>query len=89
MDEPEPRAPEPSGSFLPLLFIAALALGARTLGFSDVFPSEGEVVLRIDDASYHARRVVYGVENFPRVLSFDPYLNFPDGARVPWPFLYD
>ena len=43
----------------------------------------------LDDASYHARRILWGVANFPHVLQFDPYLNYPSGARVPWPPLYD
>lgn len=89
MDESESRSCEPGGSLLPILLIGVLALGVRALGFSDVFSGDGEVVFRMDDASYHARRVFYGVANFPSVLSFDPYLNYPDGARVPWPLLYD
>jgi len=41
------------------------------------------------DAWYHMRRIVYTLEHFPQTLGFDPYLNFPDGARAIWPPLFD
>jgi dolichyl-diphosphooligosaccharide--protein glycosyltransferase len=41
-----------------------------------------------NDAYYHLRRIVYSVVNFPAVLEFDPYINFPVGAKPIWtPFL--
>jgi dolichyl-diphosphooligosaccharide--protein glycosyltransferase len=49
----------------------------------------GEVVIKFDDASYHARRAHYSFERFPAVLHFDPYLNHPDGSPSPWPPLWD
>ena len=37
------------------------------------------------DCYYHLRRLVHFVENFPRVMMFDPLLNWPAGGWVDWP----
>jgi len=66
-----------------------LAVAARALRFPLVFVGDGGVVLRLDESQYHARRALYTFENFPRVLDHDPYINFPQGADVPWPPLHD
>lgn len=55
----------------------------------DVFAADGHVLLEPWDGSYHARRALYTFENFPAVLRFDPYLDYPDGAVVPVAPLYD
>jgi asparagine N-glycosylation enzyme membrane subunit Stt3 len=70
--------------------VAALGLtvGVRCLALPDVFV-DGETVLRMDDSQYHARRAEYTFVHFPEVLRADPYLNYPAGADVPWPPLYD
>jgi hypothetical protein len=65
-----------------------LAFGLRAAGWSDVLVG-GEVVVKFDDASYHARRAHYTFERFPAILHFDPYLNHPDGSPSPWPPLWD
>jgi dolichyl-diphosphooligosaccharide--protein glycosyltransferase len=95
----EARAPGDSGAsdsalrraltWLALLAIGALALAIRSRSFGFVFTGAGEVILRSDDSQYHARRALFSLVNFPAVLTRDPYLNFPDGARVPWPPLWD
>ncbi len=72
-----------------LLAVFALALGIRALRFDAAFPDEGIVRFAIHDASYHARRALYSFVNFPAVLTFDPYIAYPDGAPVPIPPLYD
>jgi dolichyl-diphosphooligosaccharide--protein glycosyltransferase len=46
-------------------------------------------VFTIGDPYYHLRLALYASEHFPCFLSFDPYLNHPGGASVPWPPLYD
>ena len=74
---------------LGLLAVLALAFGLRSLTFPGVFVGEGEAILRMDDSQYHARRALYTFARFPRVLDRDTYLNFPQGANVPWPPLYD
>ena len=42
-----------------------------------------------NDAYYHMRRVFYSLARFPEVVEFDPYLNFPEGARIIWPPFFD
>jgi dolichyl-diphosphooligosaccharide--protein glycosyltransferase len=66
----------------------ALALGIRSLGFEFVFVGD-EVVFPPADAQYHLRRAFYTFVNFPAVLLFDPYINYPGGASVPWAPLFD
>jgi dolichyl-diphosphooligosaccharide--protein glycosyltransferase len=41
------------------------------------------------DAFYHLRRIVYSVVRFPDVLDFDPYINYPHGAKPIWSPLFD
>lgn len=78
------------GTGLVLIALGVVVVAVRGVGFEHVFSKDVDgVVLTIDDAQYHARRAGYTYENFPAVLSFDPYLNFPRGAPVPWPPLYD
>jgi asparagine N-glycosylation enzyme membrane subunit Stt3/SAM-dependent methyltransferase len=66
-----------------------LAFAARVFNSNDGFARDGEVLIARNDASYHARRALYTFENFPRILWFDAYLAYPDGAPVPVPPLYD
>ena len=47
------------------------------------------VVFAIGDAYYHAHRALVSFVDFPRFLAFDPCLNWPDGAAVPYPPLFD
>ncbi|MFT5442141.1 MAG: asparagine N-glycosylation enzyme membrane subunit Stt3 [Myxococcota bacterium] len=71
-----------------LLGVMLFALGVRALGFEHVFTDEG-VVFAPADATYHMRRAFYTFVNFPSALLHDPLLNFPGGANVPWPPLFD
>lgn len=73
---------------LGLATAAALALALRSLDFAQVFPGDGSVRLKHHDACLHARLGLYAFTNFPRVLTFDRYLAWPDGARVPVPPLF-
>lgn len=73
-----------------LVVLCGMVVAVRSVGFEKVFPRAGpSVVLAVDDAQYHARRAAFTAEHFPAVLWFDPYLNHPHGAMVPWPPLYD
>lgn len=72
-----------------LCAVSLLAVAARARRFPLVFVGDGEVVLRLDESQYHARRALFTFENFPQVLDRDPYINFPQGADVPWPPLHD
>ena len=51
--------------------------------------TEHGVVLPGYDEYYHMRRILYGVNNFPDVLWFDSYLNYPHGLSITWPPLFD
>ncbi len=77
-----------AGVGLGLACLMALALGIRSLGFEFVFVGD-EVVFPPADAQYHLRRAFYTFANFPAVLLFDPYINYPGGASVPWAPLFD
>jgi dolichyl-diphosphooligosaccharide--protein glycosyltransferase len=68
------------------LFVSALAL--RAVGWRDVFVA-GMVLPLEHDAWYHLRRIAYGIAAFPRALEFDPYLNFPEGAKPIWTPVFD
>ena len=51
---------------------------------------DGEtVVFAPGDAQYHVRRALYSWLNFPALLFRDSYLNYPDGAAISWPPLFD
>jgi len=41
------------------------------------------------DGVYHARRVERALDEGLPVAGTDPYLAFPEGARIPWPPYYD
>jgi len=69
--------------------IFALAFALRTLGLSGVFPSEGDTVFYVGDAYYHVHRALLLLRHFPSLVPFDSYLDYPAGAVVPWPPLYD
>ena len=73
---------------LALLALIALVLVVRALGFEFVW-LEGDTVFPPADAQYHVRRALYSFENFPSALLFDSYVNFPGGAPIPWPPLFD
>jgi dolichyl-diphosphooligosaccharide--protein glycosyltransferase len=65
-----------------------LAFAVRALPRQRVFV--GDDVLPFGyDAFYHLRRIVYSVVRFPDVLDFDPYINYPHGAKPIWSPLFD
>jgi dolichyl-diphosphooligosaccharide--protein glycosyltransferase len=72
-----------------LATLVVLALLLRCLGAAHVFVGGGDVVLFLGDASFHTYRALASLDRFPSFLSFDQYLNFPDGAVVPSPPGYD
>jgi len=76
------------GGALAVFTAMLLALLVRALGFEYVFVAE-EIVFPPADPQYHLRRALYTMTRFPDVLLFDPYINFPGGASVPWPPLFD
>jgi dolichyl-diphosphooligosaccharide--protein glycosyltransferase len=76
-------------SVVGLLAAFVVALVVRAARLSLIFPGDGSVQFVPGDACYHARRALYSFANFPSLLVFDPYIAYPDGARVPIPPLYD
>lgn len=44
----------------------------------------GEVRPFGTDSYYHLRRIEAAIRHFPTLIEFDPYLNFPTGARQPY-----
>lgn len=71
-----------------LIVLTTGAFLIRALGFEYVFVGD-EVVFPPADPQYHLRRAFFTMTQFPDVLLFDPYVNFPGGAPVPWPPLFD
>jgi dolichyl-diphosphooligosaccharide--protein glycosyltransferase len=66
----------------------ALAFGIRALPWRSVLL--GDRVLPFgSDAFYHLRRIAHSVLHFPDVLVFDPYINFPTGAKPIWAPAFD
>jgi dolichyl-diphosphooligosaccharide--protein glycosyltransferase len=72
------------------LVLVALALTVRIVPrWSHVVESSEEATIRDPDAAYHLRRAALIAENFPDLAVFDSYINYPEGAHVIWPPLYD
>jgi asparagine N-glycosylation enzyme membrane subunit Stt3 len=68
--------------------IFTFALAVRGLQWTSVLVAD-RVIFFGNDAYYHMRRIAYALERFPETLQFDPYVNFPQGAKVIWPPLFD
>lgn len=77
--------------FLPhAAVLVAVAVGVlfRAAGYRDVFLHGGVVRLGVADSMFFARRALYSFSQFPHVLQFDWYLNYPHGAAAPCPPLF-
>jgi dolichyl-diphosphooligosaccharide--protein glycosyltransferase len=71
-------------SALGLASLLALAAWARVANYRLVLGA-GELMPQLDgDSFFHLRRILAAVERFPRVPHFDPAMNWPRGAFVPW-----
>ena len=70
------------------LLLGLLAAAVRALPFRRVFHSDA-VNLHGYDSFYHLRRIQFSVDHFPASLNFDPFINFPHGARPIWPPTFD
>lgn len=69
-------------------FLAVVAVVVRSLGIALVFTPLGLITVS-PDSWYHLRRIWWSVQNFPAVLEFDTYLNFPEGGRTVWTPVFD
>ena len=64
--------------------ILAMAAWARLAIYPHVF-ARGEVIPQIDgDSFFHVKRILATLREFPRIPRFDPWMNWPDGAVIPW-----
>jgi dolichyl-diphosphooligosaccharide--protein glycosyltransferase len=70
-----------------LLVVVACGAAVRSLQWPDVFLGDA-TVFPVGDAYYHLRRAEFGLAHPGEVLLFDPLVNHPDGAWVPWPPLH-
>ncbi|VAX21487.1 hypothetical protein MNBD_NITROSPINAE03-1533 [hydrothermal vent metagenome] len=71
------------------LFGLALAgMVARLFGFRNVFV-DGDVIFPGFDPYYHMRRIFEILHDYPNVPYFDSFMNYPDGAAIIWPPLFD
>lgn len=82
------RREQPMTSFATCSGLFALAFAVRCLSWPIVFGERG-VFPNGFDAYYHLRRIVYTASHFPSSLSFDPYINHPEGAELHWSPLFD
>lgn len=73
--------------FTPLALFA-LAFFVRCLPIQSIFLRE-RILFADNDAYYHMRRIAYSIEHFPNSLSFDPYINHPDGGWPIWTPVFD
>jgi oligosaccharyl transferase (archaeosortase A-associated) len=51
--------------------------------------ADGGITFTGYDEFYHMRRILYTVFNFPHILNFDTYINYPYGFEVGWPPFFD
>ncbi len=72
-------------TFLAMLLIFALALLLRTVPMQETVFGSGEVRFVGADPYYHMRLVDSLVRNFPRYITFDPYLYYPHGST--WEYM--
>lgn len=72
-----------------LVLVLVVGLTARLTPWASTFTADGVRFRNDSDPYYHALRAQRIVEDWPRVPWTDPRLNFPDGAAIPWPPLFD
>jgi dolichyl-diphosphooligosaccharide--protein glycosyltransferase len=67
--------------------VVLLGFGLRGQTYQQIFRGDA-IVFPVGDSYYHLRRAEYTLEHAPDVLLFDPLVNHPDGAWIPWPPLH-
>ncbi len=73
------------------LYLFGLALAgmvARLFNIRNVFV-DGDVIFPGFDPYYHMRRIFEILRDYPNVPYFDSSMNYPDGAAIIWPPLFD
>lgn len=71
-----------------LALITLLGVCLRLLSWPQVFVPEG-VRFFGNDAYYHLLRIQRILQHYPGVPWTDAFMNYPDGAAIPWPPLFD
>jgi dolichyl-diphosphooligosaccharide--protein glycosyltransferase len=74
--------------YVPAVLLFLLAVAVRALPWARVFSGD-RVYFYVNDAYYHARRILWSAEHFPAALNFDPFVNHPHGGEPIWPPLFD
>ncbi len=71
-----------------LAIIILISIIIRLFTYPQVF-EQGRIVFLETDPYYHMWRVFSYIGIFPKTFLFDPYINYPYGATVGWPPLFD
>src|SRR5512147_859319 len=69
--------------------VTADGRAVRLLPWARVFTADGVLLMADGDKYYHALRAERLAADWPHVPWFDPWMNYPDGAEIPWPPLLD
>ncbi len=82
-------AARPAPAAVAALFLVLIAVVPRAVLPWRGVVEDGLAIVRDPDACYHMRRAGRIAQNPASLALFDSYINFPHGARVIWPPLYD
>ena len=77
-----------SSTFLYLGLIVVTGFALRVMNYGDVFYND-LVIFPGYDPYYHMTRIFRVMSDWPTVPAFDPAMNFPYGAVIIWPPLFD
>ncbi|VAX21720.1 hypothetical protein MNBD_NITROSPINAE03-1891, partial [hydrothermal vent metagenome] len=68
--------------------LIVVGVAIRASNYSEVF-ADGKIIFPGFDPYYHMRRIFQTIHDFPFVPYFDSSMNYPHGASVIWPPLFD
>ncbi|HEY9204673.1 MAG TPA: oligosaccharyl transferase, archaeosortase A system-associated [Candidatus Methanoperedens sp.] len=71
-----------------MILIILVAFIIRLFTYPQVF-DHGRIVFLETDPYYHMWRVFSFIDTFPGTFSFDAFINYPYGAYIGWPPLFD
>ncbi len=85
------RPPQMTQSFQITLLWLCAGLGGLIVALAPVSAAlrDGQYMPIGPDGFYHARRILDAVANPASFFQFDPNVDAPGGALVPWPWMYD
>ncbi|HVP67040.1 MAG TPA: STT3 domain-containing protein [Anaeromyxobacteraceae bacterium] len=84
-----PRRTPSGGALATLALILVVGAVARLLHWKQVFSARGVRFVVDSDPLYHVLQAERLLRDGWRATWFDPSLNWPYGAKVPWPPLFD